>query len=160
MTFRPIISWAIISKGFRRLALPMQNFVFLTFHFSRGHFFKNGQFLRPILLYFRLFKHSWQLLFNIIFWQWLDSNCGPLDQKRPLYQLSHHCPNRHFLKCFIFIFLISQLSQTAQIYKWLITNDNRASVLNRLQLKLWSHAFENKYILLKLKKMVFRSNLY
>ena len=47
---------------------------------------------RP-LFFISYFQCSWQYMFNIIFCRWLDSNSGPLDRQRLLYQLSHnHCP--------------------------------------------------------------------
>ena len=47
---------------------------------------------------FSSFQYSWQLIFNIIFCQYLDSNQGPLDRKQTLYQLSHdHCPKKSLL---------------------------------------------------------------
>ena len=41
-------------------------------------FFKNGPFMVSFSL-FLSFQYSWQLMFNINFWQWMDSNRRPLE---------------------------------------------------------------------------------
>ena len=67
-------------------------------------------------------------MFCINFCQWLGTNCGTLDRKWPLYQLSHnHCPHHNFLNgqfpdSFLFFFVFSTANSEHNFCQWLGTN--------------------------------------
>ena len=54
---------------------------------------------RPLFLYFRLFNTIDSKIFNIIFCQWLDSNCGPLDLEATALSTESQ-PLSYLFRCF------------------------------------------------------------